>query len=401
MAKEGKEYTFVYEGMDRKGKKVSGEYRATSEIEAKMALIKKGVSIRKINKQRMPSGKKIKEQDIAVFARQLATMMKSGIPLLQAFEIVGNGHPNPSVGKLIFQIKSDVESGSNLKDAFSRHPKYFDPLFCNLLGAGEAAGILDTILDRIATYKEKMLGIKKAIKSALMYPIAVMGIATIVVSIIMIFVVPQFKETFSAFGAELPAPTLVVMAISDWFVHNYYIFFGAIFGAIFGVRKALKTSKPFKAKYDRMILKLPIFGPLIQKAVVARWARTLATMFSAGVPLVEALDSVAGASGNDLYYQATKKIQKDIAVGSSLGSSMQEVNIFPPMVIQMTLIGEESGSLDDMLSKVASFYEEEVDVAVAGLSKLMEPLIILILGVVIGGLVVAMYLPIFKMGSVV
>ncbi len=355
----------------------------------------------KVKKVKLGSGKKITDKDITLFTRQLATMMKSGVPLLQAFDIVGKGHSNASVQKLLTQVKTDVESGSSLKQAFEKHPLYFDALFCNLVGAGEQAGILDSLLDRLATYKEKIMAIKSKIKSALFYPIAILVVAFIITAVIMIFVIPAFKQVFTSFGADLPAPTLIVMSISDFFVKWWYLIFGGIFGAVYGFLYSWKRSKAVQIAMDRIMLRLPIFGELVRKAAIARWTRTLSTMFAAGVPLVEALDSVAGAAGNYEYYTATKKIQSDVSTGSSLVVCMQTSEVFPNMVLQMVAIGEEAGSLDGMLSKVADFYEAEVDDAVASLSSLMEPIIMVVLGTLIGGMVVAMYLPIFKMGQAV
>lgn len=399
--KEIKEFIFLYEGKDKKGKIIKGEMKAPSDSVVKVALRSKNIQIVKIKKQKFSKEKKIKQEDVAIFTRQLATMMKSGVPLLQSFDIVANGHANASVSKLLYDVKTAVETGSSMAQAFARHPKYFDSLFCNLVEAGEKAGILDMILDRLAMYQEKMLYIKGKIKSALTYPIAVMGIAIIVTAILMIFVVPVFGEVFASFGAELPAPTQIVMNISDFFVKNWFYMLVGTVGSIVGIKKAIEVNVKVKNAFERTLLKLPIFGKIITKAIVARWARTLATMFAAGVPLVEALNSVAGASGNVVYYDATKEIQKNVSTGQSLTVSMQNEHVFPNMMIQMTQIGEESGSLDDMLNKVAEFYENEVDEAVSSLSSLMEPLIIGFLGVVVGGLVVAMYLPIFKMAGAV
>jgi type IV pilus assembly protein PilC len=362
---------------------------------------RQGVRVIKVKKVKLGSGKKITDKDITLFTRQLATMMKSGVPLLQAFDIVGKGHSNASVQKLLTQVKTDVESGSSLKQAFEKHPLYFDALFCNLVGAGEQAGILDSLLDRLATYKEKIMAIKSKIKSALFYPIAILVVAFIITAVIMIFVIPAFKQVFTSFGADLPAPTLIVMSISDFFVKWWYLIFGGIFGAVYGFLYSWKRSKAVQIAMDRIMLRLPIFGELVRKAAIARWTRTLSTMFAAGVPLVEALDSVAGAAGNYEYYTATKKIQSDVSTGSSLVVCMQTSEVFPNMVLQMVAIGEEAGSLDGMLSKVADFYEAEVDDAVASLSSLMEPIIMVVLGTLIGGMVVAMYLPIFKMGQAV
>lgn len=328
-------------------------------------------------------------------------MMKAGVPLLQAFDIVGKGASNQAVGKLLMDIKTDVETGSSLNQAFRKFPLHFDALFCNLVAAGEAAGILDSLLDRLATYKEKILAIKSKIKSALFYPIAVIVVAIVITAVIMIFVIPSFKEVFKSFGADLPAPTLMVIAMSDFMVANWYIVFGILGGGLYGFFYMWKRSEKMQIVLDRLFLRLPIFGDIIRKATMARWARTLSTMFAAGVPLVEALDSVGGASGNYVYRIATKQIQSEVSTGTSLTVSMQNVNVFPNMVIQMVSIGEESGQLDQMLSKVADFFEAEVDDAVEAMSSLMEPMIMVVLGTLIGGMVVAMYLPIFKLGQVV
>ena len=399
--KQVKSYQYSWVGVDKRGKEVSGEYQAISEDSVKLALRGKGITLKKIKKASMFGMKKITTGDVSIFTRQLATMMRAGVPLLQSFDIVANGHSNPAVSKLLFDVKSSVETGASLADSFAKYPDHFDKLFCNLVAAGEKAGILDMILDRLAEYKEKMEGIKKKIKSALTYPIAVLGIAGVVTAILMIFVVPSFKSVFESFGAELPGPTQIVMDISEFFVAYWYLMIGAIVGFVAFIKKLLKTSAKARARADELVLKLPIFGPIIRKAAIARWCRTLATMFAAGVPLVEALDSVAGAAGNNVYEVATKNIQREVATGTSLTLCIQDQKVFPNMMIQMAQIGEESGSLDAMLNKVAEFYEEEVNVAVESLSSLMEPLIISFLGVVVGGLVVAMYLPIFKMASAV
>jgi type IV pilus assembly protein PilC len=398
----GKNITFLWEGKDKKGKIVKGEMLANGDSYVRATLRRQGINVTKVKKQSGLAKKgKVTDKDITLFTRQLATMMKSGVPLLQAFDIVGKGHNNPAVSKLLGDIKADVETGSSLSAAFRKYPLFFDNLFCNLVGAGEQAGILDTLLDRLATYKEKILAIKSKIKSALMYPISIVVVAFIITAVIMIFVVPAFKELFSSFGADLPAPTLFVMSISDFFVSYWWAIFGAIGFGLWFFFYTWKRSENMQATMDRLVLKLPIFGEVIRKATLARFARTLATMFAAGVPLVEALDSVAGASGNRIYYDATKRIQSEISTGTSLTVAMQNSEVFPNMMLQMTAIGEESGALDSMLGKVADFYEEEVDDAVEGLSSLMEPIIMVVLGVLIGGLVVAMYLPIFKLGSVV
>ena len=396
-----KEFVFEWEGKDRNGKLVRGELRAAGENQVQAALRRQGVLASKIKKRRMRSGKAIKPKDIAIFTRQLATMMKAGVPLLQAFDIVGRGNANPSVAKLLNDIRSDVETGTSLSAAFRKFPKYFDSLYCNLVEAGEAAGILEDLLDRLATYMEKTEAIKSKIKSALMYPTSVIVVAFVVVAIIMIFVIPAFKQVFTSFGADLPAPTLIVMGISEFFVSYWWLIFGVIGGGIYFFLQAWKRNERVQKVMDRLLLRLPIFGTLIDKSCVARWTRTLATMFAAGVPLVEALDSVGGASGNAVYAEATEQIQKDVSTGSALTTSMQTTGVFPTMVVQMCAIGEESGSLDAMLGKAAEFYEDEVDEAVKGLSSLMEPFIIVILGTLIGGIVVSMYLPIFKLGQVV
>jgi len=364
-------------------------------------LRRQGIMVTKVKRQAFKRGGKVSEKDITLFTRQMATMMKSGVPLLQSFDIVGKGHSNPAVSKLLFELKTEVETGSSLNQAFRKYPLYFDPLFCNLVAAGEQAGILETLLDRLATYKEKILAIKSKIKSALFYPIAIIVVAFIITAVIMIFVIPAFKQVFTSFGADLPGPTLVVMAISDFFVSYWYAIFGLIGGGVYFFFESWKRSKKMQIFMDKMMLKAPVFGDLVRKATVARWTRTLSTMFAAGVPLVEALDSVGGASGNQVYVMATKVIQGEVATGTSLTVAMQNSQVFPSMVIQMVSIGEESGALDSMLSKVADFFEAEVDDAVEALSSLMEPMIMVVLGTLIGGMVVAMYLPIFKLGAVV
>ena len=399
--RDTKEIIFVWEGKDKTGKSVRGELRANSETIVSATLRRQGILVTKVKKKSFNSGKKIKEKDISLFTRQLATMMKAGVPLLQSFDIVAKGHANPSVSKLIQDIRADVETGTSLNQAFRKYPLYFDALFCNLVGAGEQAGILEDLLTRLAIYKEKTLAIKAKIKSAMFYPVSIMAVAFIVTAVIMIWVVPAFKDVFKSFGADLPAPTLFVMAISDFFVRYWYLIFGGLFGSLYFFFQSWKRSLKVQRFMDTVLLKAPIFGNVIRKATMARWTRTLATMFAAGVPLVESLDSVGGASGNAVYLDATKKIQNEVSTGTSLTVAMQNSNVFPNMVTQMVSIGEESGSLDQMLGKVADFYEEEVDEAVASLSSLMEPLIMVILGVIIGGLVIAMYLPIFKLGSVV
>jgi type IV pilus assembly protein PilC len=399
--KEGpKEFNFSWEGKDKQGKKARGELKAASEAVAQAALRRQGIMVTKIKKQKLEGGK-ITDKDITLFTRQLATMTKSGVPLLQAFDIVGKGHSNRAVSKLLYDLKSDVETGSNLASAFRKYPQYFDALFCNLVSAGEQAGILDSLLDRLASYKEKIQGIKSKIKSALFYPISILVVAFVIVAVIMIFVIPAFKSVFASFGGELPAPTQIVMGISDFFVANWYLIFGSIYGVIYVIANTFKKSKAMQIAVDKISLKLPVFGDLLIKSSIARWTRTLSTMFAAGVPLVEALDSVGGAAGNYVYTMATRQIQAEVSTGSSLTVAMENSGVFPSMVTQMVAIGEESGQLDAMLSKVADFFEAEVDDAVDALSSLMEPMIMVVLGGLIGGLVVAMYLPIFKMGSVV
>jgi type IV pilus assembly protein PilC len=395
-----KETLYVWEGKDKGGKVVKGEMRSVGEASVSAHLRRQGITVTKVKKSSGGSGK-VTEKDVTLFTRQLATMLKSGVPLLQAFDIVGKGHDNPAVARLLMDIKTDVETGSSLEQAFRKYPLYFDELFCNLIGAGEAAGILDSLLDRLATYKEKIQAIKSKIKSALFYPVSIIVVAFVITAVIMIFVIPAFKELFSSFGADLPAPTLVVMAMSDFFVQWWWAIFGGIGGGLYWFFYTWKRSKSLQRTMDTLMLKLPIFGPLVRKATIARWTRTLSTMFAAGVPLVEAFDSVAGAAGNAVYFDATKAIQREVTTGSSLTVAMQNTNVFPAMVLQMVAIGEESGSIDSMLSKVADFYEAEVDDAVEALSSLMEPIIMVVLGTLIGGMVIAMYLPIFKMGQVV
>ena len=396
-----KEFTFQWEGKDKTGKIIKGEMRAGGESVVKTTLRRQGIFVIRVKKLRLRPGRRITDTDITMFTRQLATMMKSGVPLLTSFDIVAKGHSNPSVTKLLMDIKADIETGSSLTQAFRKHPAQFDTLYCNLVQAGEQAGILDALLARLATYKEKILGVKKKIKSAMFYPTAVIVAAFVITAVIMIFVIPAFKDLFSSFGADLPAPTLMVMALSDFFVSYWYLIFGGIFGGFYFFMKAWRRLESVQIFMDRLILKLPVLGEIVRKATLARWARTLATMFAAGVPLVDSLESVGGASGNYIYKNATKRIQSEVSTGTSLTIAMQNTSVFPNMMLQMVSIGEESGSLDGMLSKVADYFEEEVDNAVEALSSLMEPIIMVVLGVLIGGLVIAMYLPIFKMGAAV
>ena len=396
-----KDAVYEWEGKDRNGKQVRGDIRAAGENQVKASLRRQGVTPTKIKKRRMSAGSSIKPKDMAIFTRQLATMMKAGVPLLQAFDIVGRGNPNPRVTKLLNDIRTDVETGTSLSVAFRKFPLYFDNLYCNLVEAGESAGILDQLLDRLAVYMEKTEAIKSKIKSALMYPISVLVVAFVVVAVIMIFVIPSFKSVFSSFGGELPMPTLVVIAMSEFFIKYWYLIFGGLGGGFYFFMESWKRNKKMQAVMDRIMLKLPIFGVLVEKSCIARWTRTLSTMFAAGVPLVEALDSVGGAAGNNVFTVATVKIQQEVSTGTALTAAMTNANLFPSMVLQMCAIGEESGSIDHMLGKAADFYEAEVDDMVAGISSLMEPIIIVILGTLIGGIVVAMYLPIFKLGQVV
>lgn len=392
---------WAWEGKDlSNGRVVNGEAQAVSEADLRQQLRGK-VQVRKVKRLRKRLSQRIKPKDIAIFTRQLATMMRAGVPLLQAFDIVGRGAQNPSIAKLLFGIKADLEAGRTLSAAFRMHPRHFDSLYCNLVEAGEAAGILEDVLERLATYREKTEALKAKIKSALFYPVAVIAVAVIITAIIMLFVVPAFKEVFSSFGAELPYPTLVVIALSDFVVSYWYLIFGALLGGGYFFLEAFRRSPRMQQVFDRFMLRAPIFGELVRKSVIARWTRTLATMFSAGVPLVDALDSVAGAAGNHVYKVATEKIQIDVSQGMTLTSAMRSAGVFPNMVLQFAQIGEEAGSLDTMLSKAAESFENDVDEAVKGISSLMEPLIMAVLGVIIGGLVVALYLPIFKLGSVV
>ena len=400
--KSVKEFNYNWEGMDKKGRRMKGDMRATGEAVVSANLRRQGISVSKVKKQStFGRSKKITEKDIALFTRQFATMLKSGVPLLQSFDIVAKGHSNPAVGQLLTDVKNDVSSGSSLAQAFSKRPVQFDSLFCNLVNAGEQAGILDGVLDRLADYKEKILAIKAKIKSALVYPAAIMVVAFVITAVIMIFVIPVFADLFKSFGADLPAPTLAVMAMSSFFLSYWWAIFGIAIGGTWFFFYSWKRSKKMQATIDRLSLKAPVFGNLLEKSAIARWSRTLATMFAAGVPLVEALDSVAGSAGNHVYFLATKRIQGEVSTGTNLTSAMSNTGLFPNMVIQMVQIGEESGQLDSMLSKVADYYDREVDDIVDRMSALLEPIIMVILGVLIGGLVIAMYLPIFKMGQAI
>ena len=397
---------FLWEGTDRTGKRVKGEMSGTSDVLVKAVLRRQGVNPLKVRrKPRSLLGgagrKKITPKDIAVFTRQLATMLSAGVPLVQSFEIVGRGHENPAMQELVLGVKSDVEAGNNLADALAKRPLQFDDLYVNLVRAGEHAGILEELMHKIATYKEKTEALKARIKKAMFYPAAVLVVAFVITAILMIFVIPQFAALFTSFGGELPAITRFVMTLSDYFVDYWWAIFGGVGLAVFGFIQARKRSRAFRDFLDRASLKMPLFGELLTKATIARFARTLGTMFAAGVPLVEAMDSVAHASGNVVYERAILKMRDEIATGTQLQATMREAGLFPNMVVQMVAIGEESGALDQMLNKVADFYEQEVDNLVDALSSLMEPIIMAVLGVLIGGLVVAMYLPIFKMGEVI
>jgi len=394
---------FVWEGTDKKGKRIKGKMLAVSEAAVKADLRRQGVLAKKVRKevQLFKSGKKINSEDIALFARQLATMLQAGIPMVQCFDIIGNGHDKPSMQKLVLAVKSDVEAGTSLHEALAKHPLYFDDLFVNLVEAGEHAGALETLLDKVATYKEKTEALKKKIKKALFYPAAVLGVAIIVSVILLIFVIPQFESLFKGFGADLPAFTQMVINLSK-FVQDQGWWMMILIGAgVYAFLYFKKRSRPMRRALDRMLLKAPVIGPIMVKASIARYSRTLSTMFAAGVPLVEALTSVAGATGNIVYEEATLRIRDEVSTGQRLQRSMEATGLFPNMVIQMIAVGEESGSLDQMAAKVADFYEADVDAAVDAMSSLLEPLIMAILGVLVGGLVIAMYLPIFKLGAVV
>jgi type IV pilus assembly protein PilC len=403
--KAEKSHVFAWEGMDRRGTRVKGETRAANLTVVRAELRRQGVNPTKLRKKAEPlfgGGKrKIKSADIAVFSRQLATMMSAGVPLVQSFDIVGRGHDNPSMQDLILSIKGDIESGTAMAEALAKHPLYFDDLFCNLVAAGEQAGVLDILLDKIATYKEKTESIKGKVKKAMFYPASVIAVAVIVTVVIMLFVIPQFKALFTNFGADLPAFTLLVIAISDFMRDYWWAIAAALAAFVFFIRKLFQKSATFRRIIDRAVLKIPVIGNILNKAALARFARTLATMFAAGVPLVEALESVAGATGNIVYQEAVDRMREQVATGQALQLSMRQQDVFPHMVIQMTAIGEESGALDEMLSKVADFYEEEVDNAVDSLSSLLEPMIMVVIGGLVGSLVVAMYLPIFKLAAVV
>ncbi|WP_137821074.1 type II secretion system F family protein [Pseudomonas sp. D(2018)] len=396
--------TFAWEGTDKKGSKVRGELSGQNPALVKAQLRKQGINPTKVRKKStslLNAGKKIKPLDIALFTRQLATMMKAGVPLMQSFDIIGEGFEKPAMRRLVNEVKQEVSSGNSLANSLRKKPEYFDELYCNLVDSGEQAGALETLLDRIATYKEKTEALKAKIKKAMNYPIAVVVVAIIVSAILLIKVVPQFQSVFANFGAELPAFTLMVIGISEILQEWWFIVLLGFFAAGFLVQQAHRKSEKFRDWVDRTVLKLPIVGDILYKSAVARFARTLATTFAAGVPLVDALDSVAGASGNVVFKTAVLKVKSDVSTGMQLNFSMRTTGVFPAMAVQMTAIGEESGALDEMLDKVASFYEAEVDNAVDGLTALMEPMIMAVLGVLVGGLIIAMYLPIFQLGNVV
>jgi len=402
--KAEKSHVYAWEGMDRRGARIKGETRAPNLTVVRAELRRQGVNPTKVRKKAEPlfaTKRKIKSADIAVFSRQLATMMAAGVPLVQAFDIVGRGHDNPSMQDLILSMKADIESGTAMAEALSKHPLYFDDLFCSLVAAGEQAGVLDVLLDKIATYKEKTESIKGKVKKALFYPTAVIAVAVIVTVVIMLFVIPQFKALFTSFGADLPAFTLLVIAISDFMRDYWWAMAFALAAFAYFIKNLFQRSAKFRRVVDQVVLKIPVIGNILNKAALARFARTLSTMFAAGVPLVEALQSVAGATGNAVYSDAVNRMREQVATGQALQLAMRQQDLFPHMVIQMTAIGEESGALDEMLAKVADFYEEEVDNAVDSLSSLLEPLIMVVIGGLVGSLVVAMYLPIFKLAAVV
>lgn len=395
---------FAWEGTDKKGAKIKGELSGQNPALIKAQLRKQGINPTKVRKKSVSifsAGKKIKPLDIALFTRQMATMMKAGVPLLQSFDIIGEGFENPNMRKLVDEVKQEVAAGNSFAASLRKKPQYFDDLYCNLVDSGEQSGALETLLDRVATYKEKTEALKAKIKKAMTYPIAVIIVAVIVSAILLIKVVPQFQSVFAGFGAELPAFTMMVIHLSEALQEWWFIVLIALFLIGYSFKEAHKRSEKFRNWIDRSVLKLPIIGDIIYKSAVARYARTLSTTFAAGVPLVEALDSVSGATGNVVFRNAVNKIKQDVSTGMQLNFSMRTTNVFPSMAIQMTAIGEESGALDDMLDKVANFYEEEVDNAVDNLTTLMEPMIMAVLGVLVGGLIIAMYLPIFQLGSVV
>jgi type IV pilus assembly protein PilC len=396
-----KESLYLWEGRDRQGRAVKGEMRAAGDSVVSAALRRRGIVPGRVKKQTLSRGRRITEKDRALFTRQLATMLRAGVPLLQCFDIVGRGHANPSMQRLLNDIRADVETGTSLSQAFRKYPQHFDALYSNLVAAGEQGGILEALLDRLALYQEKTLALKGKVRKALFYPVMVLAVAVLVTGIIMVYVIPSFKGVFAGFGASLPLPTQIVMSISDFFVAYWWIMLGGLFAGFYFLLRAWKRSAPFRMAVDRLLLRAPGIGSLVMKASVARWSRTLSTTFAAGVPLIEALDTVGPSSGNAVFSQATKQIQTEVNVGTSLAQSMQNTGVFPNMAVQMTSIGEESGALDSMLSKVADYFEREVDEAVDTIASLIEPFVMVILGVLVGGIVIAVYLPIFKLGQVV
>jgi type IV pilus assembly protein PilC len=399
----GKQFPFLWEGKDKKGNRVKGRGLAKTEMEMKADLRRQGIAATRIKKERQlfKSDGKVTAEDIAIFSRQLATMLTAGIPMVQAFEIIGVGHDKPAMQKLVLSIKQDIETGNALNQSLAKHPLYFDDLYVNLVEAGEHAGALETVLEKIATYKEKTEALKKKIKKALFYPAAVLAVAVIVTVVLLLFVIPQFESLFKGFGADLPAFTQFVVELSRWMQKSGWMLLFIVGGAVAVFSYFYKRSRPMRQIIDKMSLQIPVIGPILKKAAIARFARTLATMFGAGVPLVEAMKSVSGATGNIVYQDAVLRMRDEISTGMRMQRAMENTGLFPNMVVQMIAVGEESGSLDEMASKVADFYEADVDAAVDGLSSLLEPLIMVILGVLVGGLVIAMYLPIFKLGAVI
>ncbi len=392
---------YIWEGKDKAGRPTQGELRATSPAVVQVQLKRQGIAATRIRREPSWPRRRISEKDLCVFTRQFATMLKAGLPLLQAFDIVARGHTNPALRRLILEIRAEVEAGSSLSQAFGRYTQYFDGLFCHMVAAGEQAGMLEPVLARLATYREKGLALRSKVRAAMFYPAAVLAVAMVVTAVIMVWVVPAFKTVFDDFGAELPLPTLLVMAVSDFLVQWWWVILGsAAVGSVL-LYRAWRRSARLQSAIDRVALRLPLLGTVLTKAIVARWSSTLATMFAAGVPLVESLDSVGGAAGNAVYHQATQRIASAVRSGTSLATAMQQTQVFPAMIVQMVAIGEESGALDGMLRKAAEFHEAEVDAAVASLSSLLEPLIMVVMGTLIGGLVIAMYLPIFQLGSVI
>jgi len=396
-----RETLYAWEGRDRANQRTRGEMRASGAAMVSATLRRQGIQTSSVTKKKLQHERPISAKDLTLFTRQLATMLKAGVPLLQAFSIVARSQHNPALARLILGVRADVESGTSLNQAFARHPRHFDTLFCNLVAAGEQIGLLDELLDSLARYQEKTLALKSKLRAALTYPVAIVAVAMLVTSVIMIWVVPTFKEVFSSFGAELPLPTRIVITLSNFMAHYWWLLASLLGGGSYCLLRALRRSAAFRARMERWLLKLPLLGELARKATIARWSRTLATLFGAGIPLIDALQAVSGAAGNAVYADATRTISRQVAGGASLTAAIEHTELFPAIVGQMVAIGEESGALDQMLFKVADFYEMEVTEALAALANLMEPFIMVVLGVVIGGLVIAMYLPIFKLGSVI